>query len=126
MTTGPVVRPDVDEAALRVLAEALGFDYESPVAPVNRQGITIGDVRRALAKHPTLSDAVARSTEYGVVFNGHLLPGRSELLSAEQFVQIGNPDCTYQIVRIVPTPLAVGYEEYLRRQTGAATPEKEK
>ena len=118
--TGPVVHPDVDETALRVLAEALGFNYDSHFGPAQRQAITLGDVRRALAKHPTLPDAVAPSTEYGVVFNGHLLPGLSDLTSAERFVEMGNPDCKYQIVRLVLTPKALGYEEFQRREDAKA------
>ena len=45
-------RPGVVENDLRLLATALGFNYESTIAPVRQQIITVGDVRRALHKTP--------------------------------------------------------------------------
>lgn len=118
-------RSDVDQTALRALAEALGFNYESSLAPVGRQIITLGDVRRALAKHPALADAVAETRDYAIVFNGKLLPGRSDLADAEMVVEMGNPACTYQIVRVVPTPKALGLVEFqrLRGDTPSADPD---
>ena len=56
MTDDP--RPGVDDNDLRILATALGFNYESTVAPVRQQIITVGDVRRALHKYPGLVEAV--------------------------------------------------------------------
>ena len=51
-------RPGVVENDLRLLATALGFNYESTIAPVRQQIITVGDVRRALHKYPGLAEAV--------------------------------------------------------------------
>ena len=57
---GPFIelhRPVVNESDLSALATALGFDMDGDVRP-SSQIITIGDVRRALARFPDLAKAV--------------------------------------------------------------------
>lgn len=123
--TGPVVHPDVDETALRVLAEALGFNYDSAVAPVTRQGITLGDVRRALAKYPALASAVGEQRNYAVAINGriHNFATGFTLDQHRRFVEMCHPSVSCQIVQLVDTPESLGIAEFQRREAAKAASE---